>query len=138
MSEQTTTTTIKTDDILSTIREYNTTNERPCPKTFLASKFGSGVLDMLDSLKQSGIIRGQRGRNGGFLLCAPSANVQDTPTVEVTPVVINDVPAADSSNGDFDRVTNMLAGNEPMDFDFLRSVDPSLVDSLESDTPNAP
>jgi len=138
MSEQTTTTTIKTDDILSTIREYNTTNERPCPKTFLSAKFGSGVLDMLDSLKESGIIRGQRGRNGGFLLCAPSASVQDAPTVEVTPVVTNDTPATDAGNGDFNRVTNMLAGNEPMDFDFLRSVDPSLADSLESDTPNAP
>jgi hypothetical protein len=132
MSNTQTTTTIKTDDILQTIQEYSTTNERPCPKTFLSEKFGKGVLDMLDSLKESGIIRGQRGRNGGFLVGSAATKVVETPIVEVTPVITNDVPTdSDASNGDFERVTNILAGNEPMDVAFLRSVDPSLADSLD-------
>ena len=135
---------LNTTNVLSTISTYVTANERPCPKTHLIGTFGNDVLDLLDSLKESGKITGKRGRNGGFVL---NAGV----TVEVTPVVVEDSPQvsdaamdedmSDSDAGDtdesdgtddanFQRVTNMLAGNEPMDLDFLRSVDPSLADEL--------
>lgn len=129
---------LNTTNVLSTISTYVTANERPCPKTHLIGTFGNDVLDLLDSLKESGKITGKRGRNGGFVL---NAGV----TVEVTPVVVEDSPqdadeatdegdsetdSPSAGDDDFQRVTNMLAGNEPMDLDFLRSVDPSLADEI--------
>lgn len=131
---------LNTTNVLSTISTYVTANERPCPKTHLIGTFGNDVLDLLDSLKESGKITGKRGRNGGFVL---NAGV----TVEVTPVVVEDssqdaneatdegdseTDSPSAGDDDFQRVTNMLAGNEPMDLDFLRSVDPSLADELSA------
>lgn len=129
---------LNTTNVLSTISTYVTANERPCPKTHLIGTFGNDVLDLLDSLKESGKITGKRGRNGGFVL---NAGV----TVEVTPVIVEDssqdadtatdedsseTDSPSAGDDDFQRVTNMLAGNEPMDLDFLRSVDPSLADEI--------
>jgi len=76
--------TINKTEILNAINDYNTGNDRPCPKTFLAGKFGVDILDMLDTMKKDGSIIGKRGRNGGFVLSSDAA----TSLLDVTPVTV--------------------------------------------------
>jgi len=129
--------------VLTTIREFHTSNERPCPKTHLIGKFGNDVLDVLDSLKESGKITGKRGRNGGFVLA-------DGITLDVTPVTV-DAPASDTgeesnedavsaddsevpslSTDDVQRMSDMMSGAIPMDEDWLRKINPSMFDDAAS------
>lgn len=116
-------TTINKTDILNAINDYNTGNDRPCPKTFLAGKFGVDILDMLDVLKKDGSIVGKRGRNGGFVLSANAASdlevtpvTVETDAVETTDEASNEVPSESNepvetiSQEEADRVFASLTG----------------------------
>lgn len=61
-------TTPTQNDVLSAVSVFVTDNNRPCPAKYLTDKFGDDVLDVIDSLKESGVLLGLRGRNGGFAL----------------------------------------------------------------------
>lgn len=61
-------TTINSSDVLSAVTVFVNDNKRPCPSTFLTEKFGDDVLDVIDELKESGVVVGLRGRNGGLAL----------------------------------------------------------------------
>lgn len=58
--------TIANSDVLSAVQIFVTANNRPCPSKFLTEKFGDDVLDVIDELKESGVLLGLRGRNGGL------------------------------------------------------------------------
>jgi DNA-binding IscR family transcriptional regulator len=129
---------ITTNDILTAITSYTADNERPCPKTFLAQKFGVGVLDMLDSLKKTGIIEGKRGRNGGFII--PNAA---SVTVDATPVMVETMDEAPSeapsvpnepvetiSQDEADRVFASLTGISPVE-----TVEQDVHDQLDEPAP---
>lgn len=58
--------TISNSDVLSAVQSFVSSNNRPCPSHFLTEKFGDDVLDVIDSLKASGVLLGLRGRNGGL------------------------------------------------------------------------
>jgi hypothetical protein len=62
------TNTISTDAVLTTVVDFVAEFKRPCPSSFLTGKYGDDVLDVVDSLKASGILLGLRGRNGGLAL----------------------------------------------------------------------
>lgn len=61
-------TTINSSDVLSAVTVFVNDNKRPCPAAFLTEKFGDDVLDVIDELKESGVVVGLRGRNGGLAL----------------------------------------------------------------------
>ena len=61
-------TTINSSDVLSAVTVFVNDNKRPCPAKFLTEKFGDDVLDVIDELKESGVVVGLRGRNGGLAL----------------------------------------------------------------------
>jgi len=63
-----TTNTISQSDVLSAVTVFVETNKRPCPKQYLTERFGADVLDVVDQLKESGVLLGLRGRNGGLAL----------------------------------------------------------------------
>jgi len=63
-----TTTTISQSDVVTAVTTFVIDNKRPCPSKFLTEKFGDDVLDMIDQLKESGVMVGLRGRNGGLAL----------------------------------------------------------------------
>ncbi len=111
--------TINVNDVLNAITDYNAANDRPCPKTFLAGKFGVNVLDLLDNMKEKKQIIGKRGRNGGFVLSVDAASelpvtpvmVQDdapseAPAVEVAPAVEN---GETISQEDAEKIFNEIA-----------------------------
>lgn len=60
--------TINTSDVVNTVVDFTAANSRPCPAKYLAEKFGSEVHDVIDSLKESGVLLGLRGRNGGLAI----------------------------------------------------------------------
>lgn len=62
------TTSISKTDVVTAVTSFVADNNRPCPSKFLAEKFGADVLDVIDELKDSGILLGLRGRNGGLAL----------------------------------------------------------------------
>lgn len=61
-------TTINSSDVLSAVTVFVTDNKRPCPAAYLTEKFGDDVLNVIDELKESGIVVGLRGRNGGLAI----------------------------------------------------------------------
>lgn len=65
--------TISNSDVLSAVQTFVSSNNRPCPAHFLTEKFGDDVLDVIDSLKESGVLLGLRGRNGG--LATPDSEI---------------------------------------------------------------
>ena len=64
----TTTISFSQTDVLTAVTVFVNDNKRPCPAHYLAEKFGPDVLDMIDELKESGVLLGLRGRNGGLAL----------------------------------------------------------------------
>ena len=62
------TTTISQSDVVSAVTVFVNENSRPCPSKYLTDKFGADVVEVLASLKESGVLIGLRGRNGGFAL----------------------------------------------------------------------
>ena len=65
--------TISNSDVVSAVQSFVSSNNRPCPSHFLTEKFGDDVLDVIDSLKESGVLLGLRGRNGG--LATPDSEI---------------------------------------------------------------
>ncbi len=63
-----TTNTISQSDVVAAVTSFVVDNKRPCPAQFLTEKFGDDVLDVIDELKESGVMVGLRGRNGGLAL----------------------------------------------------------------------
>lgn len=63
-----TTTSIQDTDIIDTVSNYITNNNRSCPTDFLTRKFGVIVLEMIPDIKKSGKLIGLRGRNGGLMI----------------------------------------------------------------------
>lgn len=63
-----TTSTISQSDVVTAVTVFVKDNNRPCPAKFLTEKFGDDVLDVIDELKESGVLLGLRGRNGGLAL----------------------------------------------------------------------
>jgi hypothetical protein len=63
-----TTSTISQTDVVTAVTSFVKDNGRPCPSQYLTEKFGDDVLDMVDTLKESGVFVGLRGRNGGLAL----------------------------------------------------------------------
>ena len=63
-----TTNTISQTDVVTAVTVFVNENSRPCPSKFLTEKFGADVVDVLDTLKESGVLIGLRGRNGGYAL----------------------------------------------------------------------
>lgn len=61
-------TTINSSDVVTAVTMFVKDNNRPCPAKFLAEKFGEDVFDVIDQLKESGVLLGLRGRNGGLAL----------------------------------------------------------------------
>jgi hypothetical protein len=55
-------------DVLTAVTEYVGQFARPCPAKFLEAKFGDEVDTTINSLKESGILLGLRGRNGGLAM----------------------------------------------------------------------
>lgn len=62
------TNTISQTDVLTAVTVYTKEQNRPCPSHFLTEKFGADVLDVVDELKETGVLLGLRGRNGGLAL----------------------------------------------------------------------
>lgn len=58
--------TVSNSDVLSAVQTFVSSNNRPCPAHYLTEKFGDDVLDVIDELKESGVLLGLRGRNGGL------------------------------------------------------------------------
>lgn len=63
-----TTNTISQSDVVTAVTVFVESNKRPCPSKHLTEKFGSDVVGVLADLKESGVLIGLRGRNGGFAL----------------------------------------------------------------------
>jgi hypothetical protein len=63
-----TTNTISQTDVLTAVTQFAIDNKRPCPASYMVEKFGPDVLDVIDALKESGVLLGLRGRNGGLAL----------------------------------------------------------------------
>lgn len=63
-----TTNTISQTDVVAAVSAFVQENSRPCPSQFLTDKFGDDVLDVVDELKESGVVVGLRGRNGGLAI----------------------------------------------------------------------
>ena len=70
-----------TNEILAEIASYTTANGRPCPAKHLTDKFGSDAVPLIQTLKDSGAVRGRRGRNGGLTPVDTASVVTDTSTV---------------------------------------------------------
>ena len=94
------TNSVSSSDVLSAVTVFVESNNRPCPAKFLEDKFGDSVYDVIDSLKESGVLLGLRGRNGGLALpgspivakrsehaAKKAAKVATVNTTEVAPAV---------------------------------------------------
>ena len=68
------------EDIVNAVKEYSTTNKRPCPAKHLVSVFGADVLDVIVEMKKDGVLLGKRGRTGG-LVVADNVEASASPTV---------------------------------------------------------
>lgn len=60
------TTPINQTDVLTAVTAFVDAQKRPCPQHVLTAQFGDDVLDVIDALKEQGVLLGLRGRNGGY------------------------------------------------------------------------
>lgn len=85
---------ITSEQVLSEISEYREANGRPCPAKHLVEKFGAEVLEVIQTLKDSGTLVGKRGRTGGLVPSDAAPASTSTATEEAT------VEATVESSGD--------------------------------------
>lgn len=149
--------TIENTDIVNAVRDYITNNNRPCPTDHLTKKFGEIVVEMLPAIKKNGSLVGLRGRNGGLMIpgmeglvkrkTEPKTVITKKETLPPPPAVIEVPSLADSitavddalspitNDDDFERMTQMMSGNIPMDKEWINTNYPGMIDDESSVVP---
>lgn len=83
-------------DVLSTVQQYNSENNRPCPKAHIIATLGETSLAFLKELVDDGSVSCRRGRNGGYSFNS-GASATDAPN-EADNAAQSDENSGDGSN----------------------------------------
>lgn len=74
---------ISKTDLFAYVKDYQSGNSRPCPKSDILANHGEDALAVLKELIADGTVSCRRGRNGGYFPLATSTEVAEEPAVEV-------------------------------------------------------